>query len=96
MSPASAFETLVIPTRCHSTFFARTSPHSRTASWSCFGGRVHSMAELCKHALLETIYKETHVKPVVDSLLEQRRVELARTGRSYEERVLRLAEQSLF
>ncbi|WP_428115060.1 three-Cys-motif partner protein TcmP [Candidatus Poriferisodalis sp.] len=60
------------------------------------GGREHSMAELCKHALLETIYKETHVKPVVDSLLEQRRVELARTGRSYEDRVLRLAEQSLF
>ena len=58
--------------------------------------REHNMAELCQYALLETIYKETHVKPVVDSLLEQRRVELARTGRSYEERVLRLAPASLF
>ncbi len=60
------------------------------------GGRDHSMAELCNHALLETIYKETHVKPVVDSLLEQRRVEQARTGKSYEERVLRLAPLSMF
>jgi hypothetical protein len=58
--------------------------------------RDHDMAELCQHALLETIYKDTHVKPVVDSLLEQRRVQLIRTGRSYEERVLRLAPASLF
>lgn len=58
--------------------------------------RDHHMAELCQHALLETIYKDTHVKPVVDSLLVRRRVELVRTGRSYEERVLRLAPASLF
>ncbi len=58
--------------------------------------RDHNMAELCQHALLETIYKDTHVKPVVDLLLERRRVELVRTGRSYEERVLRLAPASLF
>lgn len=58
--------------------------------------RDHNMAELCQHALLETIYKDSHVKPVVDLLLEQRRVELVRTGRSYEERVLRLAPASLF
>lgn len=58
--------------------------------------RDHDMAELCQHALLETIYKDTHVKPVVDSLLEQRRVQLIRTGRSYEERVVRLAPASLF
>ena len=56
----------------------------------------HNMAELCQHALLKTIYKDSHVKPVVDSLLEQRRVELVHTGRSYEERVLRLAPASLF
>jgi three-Cys-motif partner protein len=58
--------------------------------------REHNMAELCRHALLETIYKDTHVKPVVDSLIDQRRVQLVRTGRSYEERVLRLAPASLF
>lgn len=58
--------------------------------------RDHNMAELCRHALLETIYKETHVKPVVDSLIDQRMVEQVRTGRSYEERVLRLAPASLF
>ena len=46
--------------------------------------------------LLETIYKETHVKPVVDPLIAQRRVELVRTGRSYADRVLRLAERQLF
>jgi three-Cys-motif partner protein len=55
-----------------------------------------SLADLCRFALLETIYKETHVKPVVDSLIEQRKVELARTGRSYSDRVLRLAQESLF
>ena len=60
------------------------------------GGRDYSMAELCKHALLETIYKETHVKPVVDPLIAQRRVDQVRTGRSYADRVLRLAERQLF
>jgi three-Cys-motif partner protein len=58
--------------------------------------REHSMAELCRFALLETMYKETHVKPVVDALIDQRKVELVRTGRSYSERVLRLAPDSLF
>ena len=58
--------------------------------------RDHNMAELCRYALLETIYKDTHVKPVIDSLLQQRKIELASTGRSYEERVLRLAPASLF
>ncbi len=60
------------------------------------GVREHNLAELCEDALLETIYKDTHVKPVVDSLLERRVVELARTGRSYGDRVLRLAPPSLF
>ncbi|MCY3850917.1 MAG: three-Cys-motif partner protein TcmP [Acidimicrobiaceae bacterium] len=60
------------------------------------GERDHSMAELCEHTLLETIYKETHVKPAVDRLIDQRKVELARTGRSYADRVLRLAERQLF
>ena len=60
------------------------------------GGRDYSMAELCEDALLETIYKETHVKTVVDPLIAQRRVELVRTGRSYADRVLRLAERQLF
>ncbi len=55
-----------------------------------------SMAELCQYALLETIYKETHVKPVVDSLLDRRRVELVRTGRAYHDRALRLAPPVLF
>ena len=58
--------------------------------------REHSMAELCRYALLETIYKDTHVKPVVDSLIGERKVEVARTGRLYEDRVLRLAPTSLF
>ena len=60
------------------------------------GGRDYSMAELCEDALLETIYRETDVKPVVDRLREQRKVELAHTGRSYADRILRLAEQQLF
>lgn len=58
--------------------------------------RDRNMAELCRHALLETIYKDTHVKPVVDSLVYERKVEFARTGRSYEDRVLRLAPERLF
>ena len=60
------------------------------------GGRDYSMAELREDALLETIYKKTHVKPVVDRLIEQRRVELMSTGRSYADRVLRLAQRQLF
>ncbi|HWL42154.1 MAG TPA: three-Cys-motif partner protein TcmP [Ilumatobacter sp.] len=58
--------------------------------------RDHNMAELCQYALLETIYKDTHVKPVVDSLLQERKVEWARTGKSYQDRVLRLAPTTLF
>ncbi len=58
--------------------------------------RDHNLAELCRYALLETIYKDTHVKPVVDLLLQHRKVEMARTGRSYEDRVLRLAPKTLF
>ena len=60
------------------------------------GGRAHSMEELREYALLETIYKKTHVKPAVDRLIAQRRVHQVRTGRSYAARVLRLAEQQLF
>ena len=60
------------------------------------GRRDHSMAELREDALLETIYKKAHVKPVVDRLMEQRRVDQVHTGRSYAERVLRLAEPQLF
>ena len=59
-------------------------------------GGDHSMAELREDALLETIYKKTHVKPVVDRLIVQRRVDQVRTGRSYADRVLRSAEQQLF
>ena len=60
------------------------------------GGSEYSMAALCKDALLETIYKATHVKPVVDQLIAQRRVELVSTGRPYADRVLGLAERRLF
>ena len=60
------------------------------------GGRDHNLAELCEDALLETIYKEAHVKPVVDRLIEQRRVEMVSTGRSYADRILRSAPQQLF
>ena len=60
------------------------------------GRRDHNMAELCEDALFETIYKETHVKPVVDRLIEQRKVDQVSTGRSYTDRVLRLAEPQLF
>lgn len=51
--------------------------------------RDRSMAELCRYALLETIYKETHVKPRVDALVAARDVEQVSTGRPYEERVFR-------
>ena len=59
-------------------------------------GGDYSTAELCEDALLETIYKETHVKPVVDQLLSQHKVEQVRTGRSYTDRVFRLAAERLF
>ena len=59
-------------------------------------GRDYSMAELREDALLKTIYKETHVKPAADRLIAQRRVDQVSTGRSYAERVLRLAQRPLF
>ena len=59
-------------------------------------GRDYSMAELCEDALLETIYRETDVKPAVDRLVDQRKVDQVSTGRSYADRVLRLAAQQLF
>ncbi len=52
-----------------------------------------SMAELCRHALLETIYKETHVKPRVDALVAAGKVEQVGKGRSYEQRVFSRAQQ---
>ena len=60
------------------------------------GGRDHNMAELREDALFETIYKKTHVKPVVDRLMEQHRVVQVSTGRAYADRVFRLAEPQLF
>ena len=59
-------------------------------------GRDYSMAELCEDALLETIYRETDVKPAVDRLVDQRKVDQVSTGRSYADRVLRLAQPQLF
>lgn len=60
------------------------------------GERNHNLEELREDALLETIYKKVHVKPAVDRLIEQRRVEQVSTGRSYADRVVRLAEPRLF
>ena len=60
------------------------------------GGRDYNMAELAKDALLETIYKEAHVKPAVDRLIEQRKVDQVSTGRPFADRLLRLAEPQLF
>ena len=59
-------------------------------------GRDYSMAELCEDALLETIYRETDVKPAVDRLVDQRKVDQVSTGRFYADRVLCLAAQQLF
>jgi three-Cys-motif partner protein len=60
------------------------------------GRRVYSMEELREDALLETIYKKAHVKPVVDRLIEHRKVRLVSTGRSYADRIVSLAEPPLF
>jgi hypothetical protein len=60
------------------------------------GERDYNMAELCDDALFETIYKEAHVKPAVDRLIAQRKVTQVSTGRSYADRVLRLAAPQLF
>ena len=59
-------------------------------------GGDRSMAELRKYALLETIYKKTHVKPAVKRLIAQRSVNQVSTGRSYADHVFRLADPQLF
>ena len=50
--------------------------------------RERSMEELRRHALLETIYKKTHVSRAVDTLLGEGSVEWARKGRSHADQVL--------
>ena len=60
------------------------------------GESDYSMAKLREDALLQTIYKETHVTPAVARLIEQRKVEPVSTGRSYADRILRLAPPRLF
>ncbi|WP_419554573.1 three-Cys-motif partner protein TcmP [Candidatus Poriferisodalis sp.] len=55
--------------------------------------REQSMEELRQHALLETIYKQAHVKPRVDALVAEGKVEQVRTGRSYRERVFARTQQ---
>lgn len=53
----------------------------------------HSMEDLRRHALLETIYKKTHVSTAVDTLLNQGKVEWVRKGRSHADQVLRRADR---
>lgn len=55
-----------------------------------------SLQVMCDHALRETIYKATHAKPVVDKLVNQHKLELVRTGKSYTERIYKLAAPTLF
>lgn len=54
------------------------------------------MEYLCEDALLETIYKKTHVKPIVDQLTKQRKIKQVHKGRSYKNRVYRLSAEQLF
>ncbi|MXZ97792.1 MAG: three-Cys-motif partner protein TcmP, partial [Acidimicrobiaceae bacterium] len=60
------------------------------------GERDHNLEELREDALLETIYKKSHVKPAADRLIDRRKVIQVSTGPSYADRVLRLAEPQLF
>lgn len=55
-----------------------------------------SLETLGDHALRETMFKRSHAKPTVDRLVEQRRLEPVRTGKSYAERMYKLATPSLF
>ncbi|MDE2824416.1 MAG: three-Cys-motif partner protein TcmP [Chloroflexota bacterium] len=55
--------------------------------------REWSLADLRRHALLETIYKETHVKPRVDELVAAGKVEQTATGRSHAEQFFRRAQR---
>ena len=96
VSPVSNSETRVIPTRCLSTSCTPDFTPLESRILELLGRRDYNMAELRDDALLETIYKKAHVKPVVDRLIEQRRVEMVHTGRSYADRVLRLAQRQLF
>ena len=51
--------------------------------------RECSLTDLRRHALLETIYKETHAKTAVDELVAKGTAEQASTGRSHEDRIFR-------
>ena len=52
-----------------------------------------SLADLCGRALLETIYKETHVKPRVDELVAAGEVEQTAKGRSHAEKLFRRTQR---
>ena len=52
-----------------------------------------NLADLRRHALLETIYKETHAKVAVDSLVAKGTAEQVSTGRTHAERVFRRAQR---
>jgi hypothetical protein len=51
---------------------------------------------LAQHALLETIYKDTHAKPTVDRLVERGKRQQTATGRSHAEKAYQLADPRLF
>lgn len=55
--------------------------------------RERSLTDLRRHALLETIYKETHAKAAVDALLVKGTAEQVSTGRLHEDRVFRRAQR---
>ena len=55
--------------------------------------RERSLADLRRHALLKTIYKEAHANAAVDALVEKGTTEQVSTGRSHAERVFRRAQR---
>ena len=96
VSPVSDSETLVIPNQMSFDILQPDFTPLESRVLALLGEHDYSMAELREDTLLETIYKKIRVKPVVDRLIEQRRVDQVRTGRSYADRVLRLAQRQLF
>lgn len=55
--------------------------------------RERSVRELRQHALLETIYKKTHVSDAVETLIGQGKVEWVRKGRAHTDQLLRRTPQ---
>ena len=97
MSPVRNSETRVIPTRCLSTSCTQNFTPLESRIVGLLGmDATTAWRSSARTPSWRRSTEKTDVKPAVDRLVDQRKVDQVSTGRSYADRVLRLAAQQLF